>query len=610
MRFDDPETKRDAQQAVLELAADASFAIDEHEILISCNAAFERHFGYGPGHAIGKPITTLLPTLHHPRSQDEGVAESYIDGQRKDGSRFPVRVRTKCVSSTGRGLVVGVAWPMGLADEKLRETEGMLQAVADASPAVIYIKDVEGRYIFVNRRYEELFHVKTNLMRGKTDHELFPKEIADAVRGNDHNVVIRRVAVEYDETVPSDGEPRQYISIKFPLIHSSGDVYAICGISTDITERNRAEERLQETYKQLQMLVADQTSDLSNARKRLHAESARREELLRELGNLIATAHEGIWTLDAGGRTTFVNTRMAEMLGYTVEEMLGKSFYDFMDAEQREQAAYNLVRRLEGIAEQHDFQFRRKNGASVWTIVSSNPIRGSDGQIIGALGMVTDITDRKRAEEQQKLLLQELDHRVKNNLAIIQGLAELTMHNAGSIEQFAESFGARVQAVARTHEALARARWGDVDMGELVTVVLAAHVGASPGTVVAHGEALTVPARVTTPLALVLNELGANALKHGALSGSGGDIRIDWRRIDRDLLELTWSELHQNPYSSPRREGTGSRLMRGLVRYELNGTLEITQEADRLECRIVIPIALREIGEETVARAEDGEAAN
>lgn len=129
-------------------------------------------------------------------------------------------------------------------------------------------------------------------------------------------------------------------------------------------------------------------------------------------------------------------------------------------------------------------------------------------------------------------------------------------------------------------------------MNELVGLVLEAHVGATPGHIVACGEPVRVVPRVAAPLALTLNELGANALKHGALSGRDGTIRIDWKRVGNDGLEITWVESHPHHASEPCPAGTGSLLMRGLVQYELNGTLDIRHDANGLDCRIVIPVAV------------------
>ncbi len=128
---------------------------------------------------------------------------------------------------------------------------------------------------------------------------------------------------------------------------------------------------------------------------------------------IVETANEGIWLIDAEGKTTFVNKTMAEMLGCSPEEMIGRNLFDFMEEEEVAQAKTLLRRRREGIAEQHDFKFCRKDGFELWTIISTNPIFDQSGEFLGALGMITDITERKKAEEalreSQQMLLTVLD---------------------------------------------------------------------------------------------------------------------------------------------------------------------------------------------------------
>ena len=114
---------------------------------------------------------------------------------------------------------------------------------------------------------------------------------------------------------------------------------------------------------------------------------------------IVETAQEGIWTIDADSKTTFANTRMAEMLGYTVGEMLGAPLFQFMDEEGKAIAARNVERRRQGIAEQHDFKFQCKDGSAVWALLSTNPIFDKAGRYAGALAMIADITARKRTED-------------------------------------------------------------------------------------------------------------------------------------------------------------------------------------------------------------------
>jgi PAS domain S-box-containing protein len=121
----------------------------------------------------------------------------------------------------------------------------------------------------------------------------------------------------------------------------------------------------------------------------------RSEERYRRI---VETAEEGIWTIDAASVTTFVNPKMARMLGYEPREMIGRSLLDFMDGPARDQAARNVERRAQGISEQHDFRLQRKDGTDLWTAMSTSPILDERGAYAGALAMVTDITERRRAE--------------------------------------------------------------------------------------------------------------------------------------------------------------------------------------------------------------------
>ena len=129
-----------------------------------------------------------------------------------------------------------------------------------------------------------------------------------------------------------------------------------------------------------------------------HAEATLRESEER-YRRIVETAQEGIWQIDAEGRTTFANARMAEMLGCSVAAMQGKTLFDFMDEEGQCLARERLERRRQGIAEQHDFRFRRLDGGEIWTLLSTNPILDAQGCYAGALAMIIDISDRKHMEE-------------------------------------------------------------------------------------------------------------------------------------------------------------------------------------------------------------------
>ena len=141
------------------------------------------------------------------------------------------------------------------AEDALRRNEQLLQNVADNTTAVIYVKDTDGRFLFINRRFEQLFHLTTEQIIGHTNHEIFPREIADAFRANDLQVLERNRTVEYEEQAPHEDGLHTYLSIKFPLCDHTGKPYATCGISTDITERKCIEHNLRTHEEQLRLAL-------------------------------------------------------------------------------------------------------------------------------------------------------------------------------------------------------------------------------------------------------------------------------------------------------------------------------------------------------------------
>jgi two-component system NtrC family sensor kinase len=252
----------------------------------------------------------------------------------------------------------------------LHYTQTFLNSVLENLPVAVFIKDaLELRVMYWNKASEDLFGYSREEVLGKNDYNLLSKKQANYLQTKDRKVITAGQLVEISEApilTPHRGE-RFLHSKQVPLLDETGIPRYILGICEDITEQKALWE-------------AQRKSETHYRR-------------------LLETASEGIWMFDADSKTTFANSRIAQMLGYTVAEMQGRSLFDFMDEESREQAQTYANRRRQGLHERHDFKFRRQDGSDLWAIVSATPILDAKGQFVGVLRMITDISDRKNTEE-------------------------------------------------------------------------------------------------------------------------------------------------------------------------------------------------------------------
>jgi PAS domain S-box-containing protein len=208
-------------------------------------------------------------------------------------------------------------------------------------------------------------------------------------------------------------------------------------------------------------------------------------------------------------------------------------------------------------------------------------------------GVVADITERRHAEERQRLLLRELNHRVRNMLATVQSVAASTVRSSASLADFERAFARRLDALARTYTLLAAAEWQATGLRSLIEEALAPYRTADDDNVSLGGDDVRLPANMALPLSLVLHELATNAAKYGALSVPAGRIEVDWHAEAIEAgqrLVLEWIERGGPEVRAPTRRGFGRSLIERSVAYELGGEARLEFAPEGVRCRIKAPL--------------------
>ncbi|MDA7977868.1 MAG: PAS domain S-box protein [Pirellulales bacterium] len=349
---------------------------------------FRQALGYELEDLIGKTDHDLFPQELAEKyvKDDEHVlttGESLEDIERHpgpDGTEMLVQILKAPVRDSS-GQIVGVQgmfWDVTSrerAEEAHRESEARLTAIMDNTASVISLKNEEFRYLMINRRYEQLLGVENSDVIGKTDFDIWPRELAEAFQANDRKVLETGRILEFEEIVTHDDGPHTYLSVKFPLRNAQGDTYAVAGISTDITGRKQAELALQE----------------SEDRRNLAMEAAK----------------IGTWTWSIEEDSLLCDQRLHKIFGWESSEFQGaiEGFFQRVHPDDRA-AVRSAIRDATENNKDYDVDFRILRGdpktqsGEIRNIVSrAAVVRDADGKPIRMTGVCLDVTERERAEQ-------------------------------------------------------------------------------------------------------------------------------------------------------------------------------------------------------------------
>lgn len=309
---------------------------------------------------------------------------------------------------------------------------------------------------------------------------------------------------------------------------------------------------------------------------------------------IIETVRHPILVLDGDLRVQSVNPAFLEAFsclrektdGYPLHE-LDHGAWDIPELRQLLRKVLKDDRAFQGFAVRHDFP---RLGQRSMLLNASKLARGGERQDLILLA-IEDVTARVDAEEQSAILIDELSHRVKNMLAMVQSLAFQTLRRSRSLDEFREAFEGRLHALGRTHDLLVQQDWGSAELGQIVRQTFEPHGAGERITV--EGPALHLTPEAGVAMAMVLHELATNAVKYGALSRKSGHLRVTWRVEDGaegEFIRLRWIESGGPPVTPPSRFGFGSRLIERTIVNQLGGTATPEFRADGLHYVVVVPL--------------------
>lgn len=350
-------------------------------------------------------------------------------------------------------------------------------------------------------------------------------------------------------------------------------------------------------------LLARINTNIAMARMRRDI-AAEVEAQKTQLQTVLATVPAAVWfTYDSDVRTVIRNRYAAELLRMPLaanmplstsgtERPQHFSFYQNGGEVPLELLPLRRAARDEPFAHE-EFEIRFSDGSSISLLVQAAPLRDASGRIVGGVCAAVDISERKRVEDHRLLLLNELNHRVKNTLATVQSIAVQSFRGPQSGENGRALFESRLMALSRAHDVLTEENWQGANLDEIVAQAIAPYKGANPSRFAVAGPQVRLSAKMALSISMALHELATNAAKYGALSDSNGSVSIDWhieRHEQHAMLRLAWRESGGPAVVPPRHRGFGSRLIERGLAQDLGGEAKMEFRPEGLYCAIAARI--------------------
>jgi PAS domain S-box-containing protein len=325
------------------------------------------------------------------------------------------------------------------------------------------------------------------------------------------------------------------------------------------------------------------------------------------LAALVASSGDAIMSMDLKGNIRTWNPAAAALFGYSAEEINGKPKTLLVPAEGIADHKRQQARILGGESLRSETIRVHRNGTPIAVSVDAAPIRRPDGSIIGSSSILHDITERIAGEEHRQFLMREIAHRSKNQLAIIQAIANQTARSSGTKREFLDQFKGRLQGLSASHDLLLKQNWRGALLEEIVRGQIEGFVGDRSSAVRLDGPSAMLTAAAAEAIGLAIHELATNSAKYGALSVPAGKVDVVWRKIDPEteddgesMWELSWRERDGPKVQTPSVTGFGTQVVKRMVAMAVNGTAELVYSESGLVWCLTFPAsAMRQMGPAT-----------
>jgi PAS domain S-box-containing protein len=561
-----------------------------------CNPVWYEYTSLTPGDTRGDGWASAIHPDHRDRVlgvwrravETEGSYEVEIPLRRaSDGQYRWFLARGRPIRDAAGILESWIGIALDIHDRKeaegaLRAAQEQLRLAVEATETGVFDYDLVADELKWDNRIRSFYGLAPNAHVDLTvhlarvhpdDHDRANKAVAAAVDPDGAGIY----DITYRTITPEDGTER-WVSAKGQTLFEGGRPVRLIGTARDVTQSRRAEQTLRET-----------------------------EERYRLAGQ---ATNDAIWDWNLASNHVLWTEAMRVAHGYTPDavEPTGDWWISHIHPDDRGRidASIHAVIDGTGTTWSNEYRFLRADGSYADILDRGYVIRNAQGKATRMIGAMLDITERKRAEEHQRLLTGELQHRIKNTLAMVQAIASQTLRGATDLDEVREAFGARLISLGRAHDILTQASWTAAPIAEVIEGALCVHQQASASRIRISGPNVLLAAKPALALSLALHELATNAAKYGALSNEDGLVDLRWHVVhesEGSKFCLTWTEQGGPPIlSQPARRGFGSRLIERSFAAEVNGDVKLTYAPTGLVCRLEASLAsMQDVHVEAVA---------